>query len=1117
MKHIATLCGFLLLSTICIQAQKKTNPLFSLLSPSQTGVDFENTLVDQQSANILIYSNFYGGAGVGVGDFDKDGLPDLYFAGNQVPDRLYRNLGEMKFEDLSEKVGLRQDGGWSTSVVVADVNNDGWQDIYVTRELYDDAPELRRNLLYINKGKSAAEGGPAFMEMANEYGLGDTHRTRHATFLDYDRDGDLDLFVLNQPPNPGNYSPLLGSNLFDSTFTPRLYQNNGPDGPFVDVTGPAGLVRPGFANSVVAVDLNRDGWTDLYVANDFDAADRLWLNNQDGTFTNVIDSAMRHISFYSMGVDAADLNHDGWQDLMVLDMVAEDNYRLKANMSGMNPQSFWKLVDKGEHYQYMFNALHLNQGINENGTPQFSEISQLSGMPSTDWSWSNLLVDLDNDGWQDAYVTNGLLRDIRNTDAAKTFPKYIHKTITEYVEAHPNAGDVSIWDILDLDEALALIPSVPLPNYAFRNKNGLQFEKIGKEWGLDDKGFSNGSAYADLDLDGDLDLIVNNINAPAFIYQNHAAERLDNNWLRVKLESPKAVLGTKLKVKYGDQVQYHELTNVRGMYSTSEAVFHIGLGNVSKVDIALTWPDGRQQEMSQIAVNQLLTLNWESSLPSAAPILPTRFDGTFSNKKNAINFTHLENAFDDYEKQVLLPHKQSQFGPALATADVNGDGLEDVFVGGAIGQIGQLFLQTTEGTFEPAKTAPWAKDKYCDDVAAAFFDLEGDGDLDLYVVSGGYEFEPGYKYYQDRMYLNLGGGNFFKSDFVLPDIKSSGGCVVPCDYDGDGDMDVFVGGRLKPWAYPEPVSSYLLENEEGKFVDVTAEKAAFLHEIGMVTSAVWTDVDGDKKPDLALTGEWMDVKIFLNNGQSLEPMTTEGLDDHTGWWYSLHAVDIDGDGDQDLVAGNLGLNYKYKASSKEPFSVHYDDFDDNGSRDIVLSYYNFGEQYPLRGRSCSSQQVPDLKEKFPTYDGFASANLADVYGIKSLKQALHYEATTFASAWFENLGEGRFARHDLPLEAQLSSINGIVSTDVDQDGHLDLILAGNLFPAEVETPRNDAGMGCWLKGDGKGHFEAISPMESGLRLPYDVKALRLIQMPTGALLVAACNDGPLQVVEVKLK
>ncbi|MEL7531744.1 MAG: VCBS repeat-containing protein [Bacteroidota bacterium] len=1095
---------FLLLG-VSVQLAGQTR--FQSLTPAQSGIDFNNQLTDEKDHNVLIYSNFYGGGGVGIGDFDNDGLQDVFFAGNLVADRLYLNQGEMAFREASAETGIVDNGGWSSGVVLADVNQDGWLDIYVTRELYDDQPELRANVLYINLGEQMMDDGGKsirFENQAEAYGIADTARTRHASFLDFDRDGDLDLFLLNQPPNPGNYSDLYGADLSLEAYRPRLYRND--NGRFEDVSAKAGVLEPGFANSASIVDVNNDGWVDIYLANDYERPDRLYLNQKDGSFKNVIDASMRHISFYSMGVDAADINHDGWLDLMVLDMVAEDNYRLKANMSGMNPASFWKVVDDGGHYQYMFNALHLNQGeIGPEGV-HFSEIGQMAGVPSTDWSWSNLFADFDNDGWQDLYVTNGLLRDIRNTDAAKTFPAYVQRKADEYIRKNPNAGDVSIWDVLDLEEAMKLIPSVPLANYAFRNNGDLSFSKKMDEWGMNEASFSNGSAYGDLDNDGDLDLVVSNLNAPAFVYQNMSREQGESaHYIRIKVDLPQ-VFGTRINLEYGSERQTQELTNIRGMYSTSEAIFHFGLGEYEgPIEMHIIWPNGKEERRSLEKLDQEITIRPGQPQAAIEEFLEPVFRELTEQSKLA--HKHQENPFDDYFLQVLLPHKMSQFGPAIATADVNGDGLEDFFVGGAVLNEGSLYLQGRNGEFSQSKQAAFKADRGAEDVHALFLDVDGDGDHDLYVVSGGNAFFVGDPQYQDRLYLNDGKGVFSASQ-LLPPMYSSGGRVSAGDFDQDGDLDLFVGGRHTPGEYPTPAASFLLRNDgtEG-FTDISASVEGDLATLGMCTDAIWLDYDGNGYLDLVAVGEWQEIIVLAHSENGFVQKT---LSENTrAWWFSIDAADLDGDGDQDIITGNLGENYKYHASAGKPFSVHYEDFDANGQKDIVLSYYNFGARVPLRGKSCSSEQVPMLKQDFPTYDLFASANLEEVYNPSKLAAALQYEVESFASCWWENQGNGQYIKHLLPREAQMAPINDILINDFDDDGQQDIVIAGNLFVSEIETPRADAGLGLYLQGNGEGKFEAIPAILSGLFLPYDVK--HITPLGNDKFLVA-CNDDRLRII-----
>ena len=1087
----------------------QTAKRFTLLDARSTGIHFNNKVKDSKESNILLYANFYGGAGVGIGDFNNDGLQDVFFAGNLVRDRLYFNQGNFKFKDVSKAAGIKNDDGWSTSVTVADVNNDGYQDIYVTRELYDENPRLRTNLLYINNGEGT------FTESAKKYGVADSQRTRGATFFDYDKDGFLDLFLLTQPPNPGNYSKLSGTVLLKPEYHLRLLKNTGKNS-FIDVSSQAGIDLTGFPNAVSASDLNNDGWTDLYVANDFQAPDFLFLNNQNGTFKNVIDSAMMHIPYYSMGVDVADINNDGLLDVFVVDMVAEDNFRLKSNMSGMNPESFWKVVDEGGHYQYMYNSLQLN-----NGNATFSDIAQISGMAATDWSWSNLIADFDNDGLKDTYITNGLLYDIRNTDADKRVGQYITETANKWVFENPEGGAVGIWDILDLDKTISLLPSQPLKNYAFKNNGNLEFQKIMDEWGLDQESFSNGSAIADFDNDGDLDIVVNNINEKAFVYRNNSETFSGSNFLRIKLsnEGHKPSFGTKLKIYADGEGQFFETTNTRGIYSSSEPLVHFGLGDKTIVDsLMVFWPNGAREIRYNIAANQVLELSAGRASKTMDVDIENSPSRPFNDltTSNPLEFEHTENLFDDYMYQILLPHKLSQFGPALAKGDINNDGLEDVFIGAATGHQAVLYMQEEQGRFSKISEELWKKEAAYEDVDAIFIDVNGDGHQDLYVVSGGNEFPVYDPHYVDRLYLNDGKGNFSKGAVI--DIgRMSGSKVVPDDFDGDGDIDLFVGGRHVPHQYPLPASSMLLVNENGQLRNKTKTLAPGLVEAGMVTDAVWYDYDSDGDNDLTIVGEWMPITIFKNEDGKFSKTEVPGLENSVGWWFSIEKGDFDKDGDIDFIAGNLGLNYKYKTSPEAPFDIYYNDFDANGSGDIVLGYVSDKGHYPLRGFSCSSQQIPGLKKKFKKYDVFASLEIDDVYGQGNLENSLHYKADTFASSYFENLGNGSFKSSPLPNLAQLSNINDFLVDDFNGDANLDVLSVNNLYVSEIETPRNDAGVGLLMLGNGKGEFRAVPSLESGFFARGDTKKMISITIAGKFHILIANNHDILQIFGVAKK
>src|SRR6056297_507983 len=1089
------------------EINKAEEKLFTLLSSSETNIDFINSIKDDKEKSIFLYANYYGGAGVGIGDFNKDGLQDIFFAGNTVPDKLYLNKGNLVFEDYTETAGILNPPGWSTGVTIADVNNDGHVDIYVSRELYDENADWRTNLLYMNKGDGT------FEEMAKTYNIDNNQRTRHATFLDYNKDGLLDLFLLTQPPNPGSLSQYHDvNNLLLPEYTLRLYRNDGDI--FTDVTEVSGIERTGFPNAVSASDLNNDGWTDLYIANDFDAPDFLFFNNQDGTFSRQEQQALKQTSFYSMGVDVADINNDDFLDVFVLDMVAEDNFRLKSNMSGMDINSFWRVVENGGGFQYMYNSLQLNNG---NGT--FSNIAQYADMAATDWSWSNLIADFDNDGQKDMYITNGLLRDIRNTDSDKKIANYINTTRMDYLSKNPDGGAISsIWDIVSLDTAVNMIPSQPLKNYAYKNLGDLKFEKKSTEWGLDTSSFSNGSAYADLDNDGDLDLVVNNINAEAFIYRNNSESLKDNNYLRLQLTDAKnePIFGSRIKVYTPDGTQTQETTNVRGIYSTSEPFVHFGLGGNATVDsVVVEWPNGKTTVRQNINTNQLLRLSMENATKPTRNLVANTKSNHFKEGTATFSgaFTHQENNFDDFDKQILLPHKMSQFGPAIAVADVNNDGLDDFYAGGAAGQSPVVFLQEASGDFKPTNAPFWDKEKAYEDVDAVFVDINGDGFKDLYVVSGGNAYPKDDFHYTDRIYLNNGLGIFRKGAILNAD-RVSGAIVKAADYDNDGDLDLFVGGRHVPHQYPNPTSSTLLINDNGQLKNSTTALAPNLKDIGMVTDAIWTDYDKDKDLDLMLVGEWMAVTIFRNENGQLNKIAIPSLAQTKGWWFSLEQGDFDNDGDIDYVAGNLGLNYKYKTNPEKPFDIYANDFDGNGNSDIVLGYYNNEKHYPLRGFSCSSQKIPGLKDKIKKYDVFASLELKEVYGEDQLKNALHYKADTFTSAYIKNNGDGTFTVTPLPSLAQLSNINDMLIKDFNDDGFLDVLAIENLYVSEIETPRNDAGTGILLLGDGKGNFNVKRGAAIGFYVANDAKKISKMKVNNQNGILVGNNNAKLQFFEI---
>ena len=1046
--------------------------LFTAVKPAYSGIRFKNKLTEDRKNNHLVNDMFISGAGVAVGDINNDGYPDLFFTGNQVPDKLYLNKGNLKFEDITKKAGIKSEDIWSSGATMGDIDNDGDLDIYVTKYVFD-KEQLSENLLYINNGDLT------FTEMAREYRLADRGYSVQSTFFDFDLDGLLDLYLINQPPSTGNRkgNKVTLTRLRSQLYTDKIYKNLG-NGTFMDATDWAVGNNIAFGLSSTVGDFNNDGLPDIYVANDYERPDQLLFNIGRGQYRNVTNQALKHMSNFSMGTDVADYDNDGLLDIIVVDMIAEDHKRIKTNMGAMKPAEFWDNVSKGFHYQYMFNTLQRNNG---NGT--FSEVAHLAGVSNSDWSWGPLFGDFDNDGWKDLFITNGERRAMRNSDLDKQYSSILDSL--ELVAKHQGK---ELFEVIDLMDFVEMAPVGKLSNFAFKNNGDLTFSKVSKEWGIDEPSLSYGCAYADLDQDGDLEIIVNNTDDYASVYRNNSVEQGKGNFLRFRIlnEHKTPAYGARVKLyRNGEFWQLQELTNTRSYKSKSEDDLHFGLGGEGVVEkVEITWPFGEKLILENVKANRLLTLDvsegefLKSKKSQQTPM--------FVDKTNDLNidYLHKENEYDDYVKEVLLPHKMSNFGPRLEAGDVNGDGLDDFYVGGSHGRAGSLYIQQRNGSFQASVPDDFQADRHHEDLGACLFDADGDGDEDLYVVSGGNEFGPNSAALQDRFYLNDGKGNFRKATDRLPQFFTSGSCVVPADFDGDGDLDLFVGGRLVPGNYPIPAASHLLRNDNGFFTDVTGDVAPDLSALGLVTAACWVDFSDDGELDLVVVGEWMPVTFLENQAGRLVNVTSEtSLESNSvGWYYSIAAGDFDGDGDQDLVAGNLGLNYKYKASQTEPFEIYSADFDDNGQRDIVLGYHEHGALFPLRGLSCSSQQIPDLAKKFPTFASFGDADLFDVYGEK-LETALNYQARNFASIYLENQGGNSFGMEPLPVEAQFSSVNNIIVEDFNQDGNADLLLSGNLFPVEIETPRNDAGVGLYLEGDGKGRFSAPAGQRKWLFSP----------------------------------
>ena len=960
-------------------------------------------------------------------------------------------------------------------------------DIYISRGGWKDDNNKFANLLYLNNGDLT------FSEKAKERGLDDANRSINATFFDYDQDNDLDVYVSNTPNVTGR-SKVVDLNevhqdpkTLEAKGSDRFYENDGT-GHFTDVSEQVGLLYDiGFGLNPQVVDLNQDGWLDVYVCNDFNYPDLVYINNRDKTFTESRDQMFKHISFNSMGSDVADINNDGWLDLMTLDMNPEDYIRSKTTMSMTSLKRFEAMVKNGYYYQYMHNMLQLNNG---NGT--YSEIGNMAGMANTDWSWAILSADFDLDGWNDLYITNGVYRDVLDQDKNMEIRNTLRK----------NGRKPTKEDLLQFTQ---MLPQQKLRNYFFKNTAQLNFEDVSDGWASEETTFSNGATYADLDNDGDLDIVVNNINDPTTLLKNNAIESNTGHFIQVKLIGPAgnlAGIGTKLQLYFKDstsQVRQHIPT--RGYLSSVSNWIHFGFKEVQPERLEITWPDGRQQLIKQLDINQRLEITYPTNNQK---ILVPPPENLFAEMGTL--HEHIDPYFNDYSLQILLPHKLSQTGPCISKADVNGDGLIDLYIGGGHQQAGQLMLGTNTGTFTKVERDAFRQDAYYEDQAALFFDADRDGDMDLYVVSGSYEFYQTPSALQDRLYLNTGKGNFERLAEGLPTMNTAGAVVAAADYDQDGDMDLFVGGRVIPRRYPHPPRSYILENENGRFADVTTEIAPDLARIGMVTDAVWTDLNKDGTIELIITGEWMGIEVFAyQNEQFVSSKTHAALSAQKGWWNKLLIADIDADGDEDIIAGNLGLNSKFHASKDKPFRIYTDDYDSNGIEDILLAKEYKGKEVPIRGKTCMTQQMPFLANRIKTYNDFAKCDLEQIVGT-DLSKSLQYEVVEFRSGIFMNEGTNTFSFEPFVSAVQTAPINSIVLEDFDGDGQADLLVAGNNYHSEVETTRADAGISTFLKGNGKGKFTLIPNVNTGLFLDRDVRALEVLNISDNKLLLVLNNN-----------
>ena len=1075
-----------LVSTSC----QKQQPLFTELNDKETGITFSNTITETEELNINQYLYAHNGGGVAVGDINNDGLPDIYFTANQLPNKLYVNKGSFQFEDITEKAGVAcaQESGWKTGVVMVDVNSDGLLDIYVS-QVCNYRSFYGSNQLFINNGDLT------FTERAKEYGLDLKSYSQHAAFFDYDLDGDLDMYQLNQAVhNPDVYIRAELRSNRDSLAGDRLMRND--NGKFVDVSQQAGIYggATGYGLAVGIGDIDNNGCPDIYISNDFHENDYVYYNNCNGTFREDIKGTLGHCSTFSMGNDIADFNNDGWLDILTLDMKP-DNEVIRKKSAGPDPYDIYNYkLGFGYFYQFPRNMLQLNRGNLFGNSVQFSEVGQLAGVDATDWSWSGLMADLDNDGWKDIFITNGIIRRPIDLD-------YINFTYND--EAQTNLSSL---------ELAYKMPDGAVSNFAFRNKKDLTFENVSQTWGFEEPGYSMGTAYGDFDDDGDLDLVVNNLNAKASIYRNNTESVTENNYIKIKLEGNKGNafgIGARVSIDTGEDNVNQELNPSRGWLSSVDYTLTFGIGKSTLAkSIIVEWSDGSQQILTDIPANKTIVIRQrEATKHTHKPPSRTKpfIDATV---KSGVTFHHMEDNYVDFNDERLMPHKLSTEGPKIAVADVNNDGLDDFFVGGAAGQAGVLNMQRRGDSsyFQQHAVPAFELDKNQEDVEPVFLDADGDGDQDLFVVSGMSRVDVTNEH---RLYINDGKGNFSKPQKALPSIRSNGSCVVAADFNNDGHTDLFLGSRSVTGGYGLSPDSYLLwNNGNGTFLSDTSSNMLALRALGMVTDAVWLA----KTKELVVVGEWMPLTI-LNFSEV--KISKQVVPNSTGWWNTISVADIDGNGEDDLLAGNIGLNTDMKASDKEPVSLYIDDYDNNAATDPILTYFRQQKEWTYAGMDDIKKQLPSIRTRYATYSQFASHTFREVFPEATTKNCLVKRAQVFKSAYFIRGNDGAFAIHDFPLEIQFSPVYTFLPYDFNRDGFLDVLALGNFYGSSPAIGKFDASYGVYLLNNGKGNFSSLSPSESGFAVYGESRDMKLVQAGDAKWIIVSRNNSPMRVLEVR--